>query len=102
MSSPTCQGFFDCSDARKHLSLEQVMKMMIIEDENGCPVFKVSGNSPSVTNANTSEHLIEEDDNTTLLATLNAWKSSNPTFKVIEKVQVNSINKQAILITYTS
>lgn len=42
MSSPTCQGFFDCSDARKHLSLEQVMKMMIVEDENGCPVFKTT------------------------------------------------------------
>lgn len=38
MSSPTCDSFFTCDE--KHISLEQVMKMMIVEDENGCPVFK--------------------------------------------------------------
>jgi len=42
MSSPTCDNFFTCDDARKHLTLDQVMKMMIVEDENGCPVLKTS------------------------------------------------------------
>lgn len=42
MSSPTCDSFFTCDDSRKHISLEQVMKMMIVEDANGCPVFKTT------------------------------------------------------------
>jgi len=58
MSSPKCTGFFDCSDATKHLSLEQVMKMMIVADENGCPVFKTTNIS---SDANTKEEVFSSE-----------------------------------------
>jgi hypothetical protein len=37
-----CGNFFDCS-AGKDLSLEQVLKMLIKADANGCPVLTIGG-----------------------------------------------------------
>jgi hypothetical protein len=37
-----CGSFFDCS-AGKDLSLEQVLKMMIKADANGCPTLTING-----------------------------------------------------------
>lgn len=58
MSSPACDSFFSCDDARKHLTLEQVLKMMIIEDENGCPVLKTSQTTAPGTS---TEEVFESD-----------------------------------------
>lgn len=101
-----CPTWIDCNEARKNLTTDMIVREMIISDANGCPALRISGEIETVpsalTNAQTLEHLIEEDDNITLLATLNAWKLANPTFKVIEKVQINSITKQSLLITYST
>ena len=102
MSSPTCTNFFTCDDARKHLTLEQVLKMMIIEDENGCPTLKTASVNSSQSNSGVGDVLIEEDDNTALLASITAWRLANPTKKQVSIVNVNSINKQAVIISYTS
>ena len=42
MAFPNCESFFDCADPKKNgLSLEQVLRAMIVADTNGCPILKV-------------------------------------------------------------
>lgn len=45
MPLPECTPFGDCEFHK--LSLEQIFKMLIIDDGNGCPTLKVMTNIPS-------------------------------------------------------
>lgn len=56
----SCTSWFDCSDGKNNnLGLDQVIKLLIDVDENGCPVFRTStssggGTSGAVTLPSTS------------------------------------------------
>jgi len=57
-----CGSFFDCS-AGKDLSLEQVLKMMIKADANGCPTLTINGSvdtSGAPVIVNRTPNLIED------------------------------------------
>lgn len=42
MSIPTtCGDWFDC-DARKNLTLDQLIRLLIVDDGSGCPALKTS------------------------------------------------------------
>lgn len=34
-----CNNWFDCEE-NKNMSLEQVLRLMIVSSENGCPAFR--------------------------------------------------------------
>lgn len=39
----TCNLYIDCADANKHLSTEELFRLLIKVDENGCPALNIEG-----------------------------------------------------------
>lgn len=103
-----CESFFNCENGPKgqNITLEQFWKYLIVADEDGCPALRVSASVTasieSPENSSIGDALIEADTNADLVVAIAAWRTANPTFKQISMTQVNSVDKQAVIITYTT
>lgn len=105
-----CESFFTCADGKKSkdLTWASFWKFLIGSDDNGCPAVKVTGTITASVEAPlmsaTGDDLIEADDNVTLLSDIAAWKAAAPQAgkKLLSTTNISSINKQAVILTYTT
>lgn len=69
---PTCTSYFSCNnEATQNLGLEQIIKLLVDVDSNGCPVFRttntnVNSNSSTLINGKTAS--ITTTTNTSVIA----------------------------------
>lgn len=90
----------DCEIMKSLNGVETILKKLL--RLNGDCLSLNTQSTPALTNESISDALIEADDNTALQVAIAAWRTANPTKKQIAITQVNSINKQAVIISYTS
>lgn len=109
-----CPSFFDC-DKAKNMTLETVIKDMIIDDGNGCPVLRTQANtsvsatvSTPLESAVTSE-LIESAEAVNsktlggLMLAYQAWKTLNPTRRVVRETPITGPEGfPGIIISHTA
>jgi hypothetical protein len=86
----SCSSWFDCADEKKrNLSLEQVLRMMIVADNDGCPQWRGlsnsgggGGGSTDVANSALSKFVINNATAAGADSDLATWMGNNPS-KVI-------------------